>query len=262
MNTLAPGLADLRSAWKRRQLALYFAWTETLARYRRSVLGPLWLVFSTVIGVVGLGFVWSTLLQVQQREFIPSLTVGLVTWQLISGSIVEATGLFPNNSSLILNIKLPTFLISLQLLFRHLINYAHNLIVIAVVLVVYPEHLTPMVLLAVPGMAIVAASLFGAIQILGFLGARYRDLGPLVGAFMPILFFLSPVIYQSRQLGQAQFIMEFNPLAHWIRLVRDPVLGFAPGPDSYAIGLAIMAGIWLLAVWVTSARGHRLPYWV
>ena len=79
---------------------------------------------------------------------------------------------------------------------------------------------------------------------------------------MPILFFLSPVIYQARQLGGAQFIMEFNPLAHWIRMVRDPVLGFVPGWDSYAVGIAIMVAIWLAALWVTSSRGHRLPYWV
>jgi ABC-type polysaccharide/polyol phosphate export permease len=260
--TLQLGLADLAEAWGRRQLALYFAWSETKARYRRSALGPLWLVFSTIIGVVGLGFVWSALLKVDRSEFIPSLTIGLVTWQLIAGCVVEATTVFSRNAGSILNIKLPTFLLSLQLLFRHLINYGHNLIVVLIVFLIYPEHFTPMMLLALPGIVIVVVSLLATIQVLGFLGARYRDLEPLVGSFMPILFFLSPVIYQARQLGGAQFIMEFNPLAHWIRMVRDPVLGFMPGWDSYAVGLAIMVAIWLAALWLTSSRGHRLPYWV
>lgn len=262
MSNLSPGIADLGAALRRRQLALYFAWTETLARYRRSVLGPLWLVFSTIIGVLGLGFIWSTLLKVDQREFIPSLTVGLVTWQLISGAIVEAAGVFPRNAGSILNIKLPTFLLSLQLLFRHLINYAHNLVVVVAVLLMYPEHLTPTLLLAIPGMIIVAVSLLGVIQFIGFFGARYRDLEPLIGAFMPILFFLSPVIYQSRQLGPMEFIMEYNVLAHWIRLARDPILGHVPGWDSYVLAIAIMVAIWAAALWVTSAKGHRLPYWV
>ena len=256
------GLADLAEAWGRRQLALYFAWSETKARYRRSALGPLWLVFSTIIGVVGLGFVWSALLKVDRHEFIPSLTIGLVTWQLISGCIVESTGVFSRNAGSILNIKLPTFLLSLQLLFRHLINFGHNLVVVLLVFLIYPEHFTPMILLALPGLLIVAVSLLATIQLLGFFGARFRDLEPLVGSFMPILFFLSPVIYQARQLGSVQVIMEFNPLAHWIRMVRDPLLGFAPGWESYAVGLAMMAAIWLAAFWVTSARGHRLPYWV
>lgn len=260
--TLNPGLADLADAWRRRQLALYFAWSETRARYRRSVLGPFWLVLSTVIGVVGLGFIWSTLLKVNQREFIPSLTIGLVTWQLISGSIVEATGVFSRSGGSILNIKLPTFLFSLQLLFRHLINFSHNLLVVLVVLLIYPEHFTPMLFLALPGLLIVAISLLATIQILGFFGARYRDLEPLVSSFMPILFFLSPVIYQARQLGGLEYVMEFNVLAHWIRLIRDPFLGFPPQWDSYAIALAIMAAVWLAAIWLTSIRGHRLPYWV
>src|SRR5690348_4098646 len=147
LNALSSGIADLSAALNRRQLALYFAWTETLARYRRSLLGPLWLVLSTIIGVLGLGFVWSALLKVDQRDFIPSLTVGLVTWQLISGAIVEAAGVFPRNAGSILNIKLPTFLLSLQLLFRHLTNYAHNFVVVVAVLAIYPEHLSPQILL-------------------------------------------------------------------------------------------------------------------
>jgi ABC-type polysaccharide/polyol phosphate export permease len=260
--TLQIGFADLSNAWSRRQLALYFAWSETKARYRRSALGPLWLVFSTIIGVVGLGFVWSTLLKVDRHEFIPSLTIGLVTWQVISGCVTEATGVFSRNAGSVLNIKLPTFLLSLQLLFRHLINYGHNLLVVLAVFLIYPDHFSPTLLLAVPGMLIVAVSLLATIQLLGFFGARYRDLEPLVNSFMPILFFLSPVIYQARQLGRAQVIMEFNPLAQWIRIVRDPVLGFVPGWDSYAIAIAMAAAIWVAALWVTSIRGHRLPYWV
>lgn len=262
MGTLSSGIADLSAAWRRRQLALYFAWTETLARYRRSVLGPFWLVLSTIIGVVGLGFVWSALLNADHREFIPSLTVGLVTWQLISGSIIEAAGLFPRNSPIILNIKLPTFLISLQLLFRQLINYGHNLIVLAVVLAVYPQHVGPTMLFAIPGIIVLAAGLLGTIQILGFLGARYRDFDPLISSLMPILFFISPVIYQSRQLGPAEAVMEYNPLAHWIRLVRDPVLGIPPTIGSYATAILLTALIWILALWLTSARSYRLPYWV
>jgi ABC-type polysaccharide/polyol phosphate export permease len=38
------GLRDLREALARFPLALYFAWSDTRARYKRSVLGPFWLL--------------------------------------------------------------------------------------------------------------------------------------------------------------------------------------------------------------------------
>lgn len=243
-------------------MALYFAWTETLARYRRSLLGPLWLVLSTLIGVGGLGLVWSALLKIDARDFIPSLAVGLVTWQLISGSITEATTVFSRAGGSILNIKLPTFLMSFQLLFRQLINFGHNLVVVLLVLLIYPDHIGAAALFAIPGLLIVAVSLAGVIQLFGFFGARFRDLDPLISSFMPILFFLSPVIYQSRQLNGMEYLMEFNPMAHWIRLIRDPVMGVFPTVGSYLAALAILAAIWAAALWITSSRAHRLPYWV
>jgi ABC-type polysaccharide/polyol phosphate export permease len=259
---LQVGFSDLAEAWRRRQVALYFAWTETLARYRRSLLGPIWLVLSTLIGVGGLGLVWSALLKINAREFIPSLAVGLVTWQLISGAIIEATTVFSRAGASILNVKLPTFLMSFQLLFRHLINFAHNLAVVLLVLIVYPDHLNGAAFFAIPGLLIVAVSLAGVIQLFGFFGARFRDLEPLIGSFMPILFFLSPVIYQARQLDGMEYLMEFNPLAHWIRLIRDPMMGVFPTVGSYLSAIAILAAIWAAALWITSSRAHRLPYWV
>lgn len=262
MGVLTVGLEDLSEAWRRRQLAFYFAWTETLARYRRSALGPLWLVLGTAIGVLGLGFVWSALLKVDRGDFIPSLTIGLVTWQMLSGAVVESVGIFPRNATSIINIKLPTFLIPLQLIFRHVINFAHNFIVVVVVLAVFPQHLSPAALLAIPGFAIVVLSLLAVMQILGYLGARYRDLDPLVTAFMPIVFFVSPVIYRADQLGSLQTIMEFNPIARWIQLIRDPILGMVPTAADYGITIAMTAAFWGLAVWITAIRGHRLAYWV
>jgi ABC-type polysaccharide/polyol phosphate export permease len=262
LHAIAEGFGDLRQAYGRRQLALYFAWTETLARYRRSVLGPLWLVFGTLVGVVGLGFVWSILLDTQTADYVPTLTVGLVVWQLVSGSISESASLFTRNASSIVNIKLPSFLISMQLLSRQLINFSHNLLVVAGVLLLYPEHLSWIVLLAIPGLAIVTVNLLAIIQIVGILGARYRDIEPLIAALMPILFFLSPVIYQSGQLGRAEVVMQFNPVAHYIRVIRDPVMGVVPGLDSYLAVAALTVLTVALALGLTGSKAHRLPYWV
>lgn len=262
MGAVADGLSDLQAAWGRRQLALYFAWSETLARYRRSTLGPLWLVFGTVVGVAGLGFVWSILLNMEKSEYIPQVTVGLVVWQLIAGSITESAGLFPRNASMITNIRLPAFLITMQAFSRQLINLGHNLIVVLLVFLIFPRHASPLMLLAIPGLAIVSVNLLALMQIIGILGARFRDLDPLISAFVPILFFLSPVIYHSRQLGTAELIMSFNPVAHYIRVIRDPLMGVLPDVSSYGWVAALTIITVTLALWITGSRGYRLPYWM
>ena len=46
------------------------------------------------VGVVGLGLVWSQLLNIEMKQFIPALTAGLIVWQLFSGVVIESCGLF------------------------------------------------------------------------------------------------------------------------------------------------------------------------
>ena len=256
------GLRDLREALARFPLALYFAWSDTKARYKRSVLGPFWLVLNTTIGVVGLGFVWSTLLKANKAEFIPSLTIGLVVWQMLSGCLSEAPAIFYRQVSQIKDINLPSFFISLQVVLRQLINVAHNFVVVVVIFIIFPGHVSMTAFLAIPGLIIVVLNLLWVTQLLGLIGARYRDLEPLVVAFLPILFFVSPVIYSAKQLGDLEPFLLFNPLAYWVGLIRDPIMGVTPAPNAYLYALVITVAGWLVTLRTTSRKRHRLPYWI
>ncbi|MGX5804453.1 ABC transporter permease [Bradyrhizobium sp. Arg314] len=256
------GWNDLVQAAGMLPLSLYFAWGDTKARYRRSVLGPLWLVLGTAVGVVGLGFLWSELLHVDKPTFIPSLSIGLVVWQLLSGSILEASNVYIINARLIRNLRTPLFVFPLQLLLRQLINFCHNLIVVVFVLLIFPPPLSFNQLLVVPGLILVIANLFWLSTLIGLLGARFRDLGPLVGSFMPLMFFLTPVIYRPKQLAMSEFIAWLNPLTYLVSLIRDPVLGFAPPVFVYevSVGLLIFGGV--ATLWILSKKHGRVVFWV
>ena len=80
--------------------------------------------------------------------------------------------------------------------------------------------------------------------ILGLVGARYRDLEPLVVAFLPILFFVSPVIYSAKQLGDLQPFLLFNPLAYWVGMIRDPIMGDDAERERYIYALVITVVGW------------------
>jgi ABC-type polysaccharide/polyol phosphate export permease len=262
LELLEIGVNDLSQALKRMPVALFFAWSDTRARYKRSVLGPFWLVLTTAVGIVGMGLIWSILLKVDRAEFIPSLTIGVIVWQLISSCISEGAGIFYRQASQIKDINLPSFFVSVQLILRQLINFSHNILVFIVVSLVYPQHASFVAFLAIPGLILVVLNLLWVIQVLGYFGARYRDLEPLVASFLPILFFLSPVIYRANQLGALARVMAFNPLTYWIGLIRDPLLGFVPSPGTYVLALTTTLFGWVAALWLTTHRRHRLPYWI
>lgn len=253
---------EVLGAYNRFDLALYLAWSDTRTRYRRSVLGPLWLVFGTLIGVGGLGIVWSTLFQVDRATFIPALSVGLVTWYLLNSCITESASAFYTNRDLILNIPLSSILVSMLLLFRQVINFLHNMLVVFVVFLIYPENISVVSLLAIPGFFLVCINLLAIIQIIGYLGARYRDLAPLLTAIMQPIFFISPVIFRPQQLGPVVFIANWNPIAYWLSLVRDPLLGSAPSLTCWMVVLSMTIVGWIIALLLTAAKRERLAYWV
>ena len=90
--------------------AVYLAWADTKARYKKSVLGPFWPTLTNLLGVLGLSLVWASLLKENMSGFVPSLAVGLIVWQLISGVIVDGPGTFARQSAMIRNVAIPTLL--------------------------------------------------------------------------------------------------------------------------------------------------------
>ncbi|MBB5577642.1 ABC transporter permease [Rhizobium paranaense] len=256
------GLSDLVETLRRLPLALYFAWGDTRARYRRSILGPLWLVLGTAVGVVGLGFVWSELLHVDKATFIPSLSIGLIVWQLIAGCVMEASSIFVQNAKLIRNLKTPLLIFPLQLLIRQTINFSHNLLVVIGVFFLFPPPLVSNQILVVPGIILVLGNLFWINALVGLLGARYRDIGPLIAAFMPLMFFITPVIYRPQQLAMAGYIAWVNPFTYLVTLIRDPLEGVAPPLFVYGISAGSLLAGFSATLWILGRKYGRIAFWV
>lgn len=259
---LAIAQKEIFEALAKVNFAFYIASSDTKTRYRRSVLGPLWLVLGTLIGVGGLGIVWSTLFEVDRENFIPSLAIGLVTWYLLTSCIVDSASAFYGNRDIFLNMQTSSILVSLLVLIKNLINFFHNFIVVIIVLMIYPKNVGLVSLLAIPGLILVSFNLLGVIQLLGFVGARYRDLSPLLAAVMQPLFFITPVLFRPHQLGANAFIADLNPFTYWLALIRDPIMGNAPSGATWLLVIILTILTWAMALFVTANKRHRLAYWV
>lgn len=262
LDSLKQGFKDVFLSLKRINMAIYFAWGDTLAKYRRSVLGPFWMVLSTAVSVAGLGFLWSILLKQSPEILVPSLCVGLVIWQFISGCITEAPSNFIKNSHFIRNMATPYFIYHLTMISRQVINLLHNITIVVLVLCFYPPHFGFEQLLIIPGFILVLSNLLWIGLLLSILGARFRDTDQIIGAFMPLFFFLSPVIYRPNQLGLSQHIVWLNPFSYFISLIRDPIMGVAPPMFVYEVTvLALIIGSLFTVYQFGRVRG-QIAFWV
>ena len=195
------------------------ALTDMVARYRRTLLGPLWIVIGLAFGSLGLGLLWSELWGMPKSEIVPSITVGFLVWIFISTCILEGSACLLNDITTIQNMRTPISFYSLLCLAKQLINFAHSLLIILCVSVVFPPDDLLMVLWAIPALLIITVFLFLASTLLAILCARFRDIQPLLAAVMPMLFFLSPVLFRVQQAEDISWLIWLNPFTYFIVLI-------------------------------------------
>jgi len=257
------GLDDVRRTFGKAPVIVYLAISDTKARYIRSLIGPFWPVLGNAIGILGLGAVWTALLGLSASQYIPSLAVGLVIWQLISGCISDSPGLIGRKAMIIRNIEFPLTFFPLSTVAGHLVNFTHSLLIVIAVFLIYPQPTTPtLILISVAGLILTLVNLLWFATILAIVGARYRDVEPAIISSLPLLFLLSPVLFRAEQLPFGASIIWFNPVTYAITAIREPLLGMLPNPSIYA-GLAVTALMgWTLMLAVVGKWSKRVPFWI
>lgn len=242
--------------------ALYLAWSDTRARYKKSILGPLWLTLGNLIGVLGLSLVWGTLLKEDLHNFVPSLAIGLIVWQLIAGTVGEATTTFIRQANVIRNIVTPTWFFVVRGLSRQLINLGHNIVIVVGVMMYFQTPVHIETLLVIPGFMLVVLNLYWITYLLGMLGARFRDIEYLINALLPLLFFISPVIFRADRLPVSMNIIWLNPLSYFIEVIRAPLLGNIPEIQSYIVMTSFLIIGSAITYLFARHQGKKLSFWI
>ena len=255
-------LADFANSLRNLRMLWYLAWSETRARYRRSTIGPFWITIGTGAGIIGLGFLWSSVLNIDRTEFIPYLAAGLIIWQMISGCLTEGAAVFTRQARMIHSLRLPYTLYPFQLLSRQLINFLHNMVFFLAVAIFYGLFWQIHWLAALLGLILVVLNLLWMILLLGTLGARFRDIEPLMNMIIPLLFFMSPILFRGEQLAYGQLIVWSNPLSYLIMGLREPLLGRIPEAFIYVVLFGLLVAGWIATFMLFARKRDRLPFWV
>jgi ABC-type polysaccharide/polyol phosphate export permease len=261
-SNLSLALQDLKSGIGSIYIWPMLGWQEIRQRYRRSILGPFWLTLSTGILVGAMGPLYGRLFGQDISSYYPYLAVSLVTWLLISTTINEVCLSFIAAEGFIKQIKLPLTIHVLRVVWKNFIVYAHNLVIVGLVLLFYAPPLSlHMLLFPVALFFLVVNALWLGI-LLGLMCARFRDIPQIIASVMQVALFLTPVMWRDDMLGHNIIFAKINPLYHFLEIVRMPLLG-GPFPKlSWFVVAAITCGGYLVAIVVFARCRARIAYWV
>ena len=255
-------VADIVDGSKLWRLAWMLGWFDIRLRYRGSMLGPFWLTLSTAVLVAALGVLYSTLFKMSLREYLPFLAISQILWSCISTPVAEGCTCFTAVDAVVRSVRMPFVLHAMRSVVRNVAVMAHNLVVIVAVYVYFDMWPGWGVLLTLPAMVFWLVNALAITVLLGAFCARFRDVAPIVGSLMQIMFFVSPVIWKPQQLGAAAAYLPLNPFYSLLEIMRGPMLGTDPSGLTWLSAcvytLLLCVGTWAFFV---RARG-RLAFWL
>ena len=261
-NQIRLAISDFRQGLAAYTLWLSLAGAETKQRYRRSLLGPIWITISMGVMVMTLGPLYGYLLGVAIEPYMRHLAIGIVFWTYIAGSINDSCGAFVSAEGFIRQIKLPLSVYLLKTLARNLIVFGHNAVVIILVLAVFPPDDGFVALVAVLGMLLVSINLYWIGCILAILCTRFRDVTQLVANTLQLLFFLTPILWTADTLKGRRYVVEWNIFFYFIESVRVPLMGSMPSNSIWLVLLISAIVGSLLALLLFAKYRSRIPYWI
>jgi lipopolysaccharide transport system permease protein len=232
-------------------------------RYRRSRIGQFWITLSIAIFIIAIGTVYSALFKQPIERFLPYLATTYVVWVLISGITIDSTSAFVQSETFLRQQALPKTTFILRIIVRNFVSFAHNIIVLPFVFVIFGVTPSWTWFAALGGIVLIAVAGFLGGLICAILSTRFRDLPQIIQNLIQVMFFVSPITWQVDVLEEnMRYLVYFNPFASFLRVVSEPLLGRMPSLATYAAtGLSIL--VLALVAWPLFSRfRQRIVYWL
>lgn len=241
-----------RRLWQWRGFVLETVRRDFASRHAGSAFGGAWHFVQPIVQILIYVLVFSQVMQAKLPGSSDALAyglficAGLLPWQLFSDIVTRSTGMFIDYGPQIKKSAFPRSGLLLAIVGSSLLNFFIIWGFFLLVLVAVGRFPGWLIFAAVPPLAllVVLASALGLL--LGVLNVFLRDVGALVATAMPLLFWLTPIVWPL-SIVPAEFhdLLLANPLASLMAALQGVVV---------AQQMPQWAALWP-SVFVTAAAG-------
>lgn len=245
-------------------LSLLLGWQDLRQAYRRSVVGPFWITAGMIIQIAAMGVVFTVIFKASSEEYIPFLAVGIIVWSFISASLSESCNSLINSEAMIRQLDLAPMIYIFRTVWKNVLTFAHHLVILPILFLILQSPLNLNLFLVIPGLFLLLINILWIAMLLAIISARYRDVPPIVGSLLAIIFYVTPVMWFPSLLpaGAAHLVLGLNPFYHLMQIVRLPLLGQVPTMENWSLSLAFALVGGLVSYFIYRQFRTRIPYWI
>jgi len=237
---IEPNRRWLRLPWRElieyRDLLFVMVSRDFTARYKQTVLGPLWFLLQPLVTTFVFTLVFNRLARLPTDGVPPMLfyLCGNIAWGYFSGCFGQTATTFTSNAALFGKVYFPRLVVPISKTVSALFNVGLQLVTFAALWIYFKFFtaagaaiaLRPAALLLPLVVVQMAALAMGAGLLMSSLTAKYRDFAFVTGFLTQIWFYATPVIYPVSMMARRwQYLSAVNPMSGIVEVFRYALLG-------------------------------------
>lgn len=224
---------NLKEIWDYKDLITLFVRRDFVARYKQTILGPLWFVIGPVISTFMYALVFNSIAKIPTDGAPPVLfyLTGIVGWNYFSACLFGTSATFTGNAGIFGKVYFPRLTTPIANIISNLIQFGIQFAILLIFIIAYiykgyavnyniyallfPLYL---VILAIIGLG------FGII--ISALTTKYRDLSNFMGFGVQLWMYVTPIIYPISAVPEKfRIFVYWNPIAPVIEAFKFGILG-------------------------------------
>ncbi len=224
---------NLRELWDYRDLIYLLVRRDFIAKYKQTILGPLWFIIQPLLTTIMFTIVFGRIAKIP-TDGLPHMLFymsGIVLWNYFSKTFIATSNTFRGNVSLFSKVYFPRLVIPITTVISNLFLFALQFLFLLGFIIYYVVlgvkiHLTWFTLIIPVLIFISAVYGLGFGIIVSSLTTKYRDLAFLLSFGMQLWMYVTPIVYPLSQVPKKYLTWILaNPITPLVEAFRKAVLG-------------------------------------
>jgi lipopolysaccharide transport system permease protein len=257
MNNLAGDIREmLREQVQYRGLLYEMTKRDLLLRYKQTVMGFGWAIFSPLVNTIVFTVIFAEVAQIKTPVAYPVwVYCGLLAWNFTQATLRSAVTSLTSNGGLVTKIFFPREILPFSAITVALVDLAVGSSVLIILMLWFRVPASPYILV-LPVVIFVHVVFTAAVSLLlAMANLFYRDVKYLFEVVITVWLFATAILYPLDSLSpRLRTLVSLNPMTPIIEAYRDAILG--TGVPDFA-SIATVGAISLLALVAAWVQFHR-----
>ncbi|MBR3660496.1 MAG: ABC transporter permease [Bacilli bacterium] len=221
---------------------------EIRGKYKGSFLGIIWSFLNPLLMVLVYAIVFPYIMRMQQEHYLVYLITGIIPWNFFTTVVTSGCNCVWINGGIIKKVFFPREILPISVVGAALVNFLISCVIILLFVIFGGIGLSFNILWVIPIAIIQSMFSLGILFILSAINVYIRDIEYLVAFFMNLVFYATPIIYNSSLIpDRFRWILYLNPMTQFIDAYRN-IFYYKTLPNCMSLFILFFVSIIVLTI--------------